>query len=97
MIITYPATFSNSIQVNAKPTDKTNDGLPRVKLCSVVVTSSGENLPCPKCMNTGSLQSYSQNNESVLNGYDSFKWSLPQVRNFNFRTTADNPNVNKMT
>ncbi|CAF0786583.1 unnamed protein product [Brachionus calyciflorus] len=96
LVIEFPSTFNNYLEVEAIPNLDTIDGKPRAKICSVVITSSGENLPCPKCMNTGSLEAYSQNS-SLYDTYDGILWSLAAVPNYNLRTTADNLDVNKMT
>ncbi len=74
---------------------KPNQNTPRVKMCTVVVTSSGENLPCPKCMNTGQLNNYAQSNTYDIQ--DSFKWTIDHVKNYNIRLIAESENANKMT
>lgn len=92
----FPSGFNNYLQIDAIPTQNTTDLSPRVKVCSVVVASSGENLPCPKCMNTGVLKPYAQNT-SFTKLYDSFSWYVGSVRKLSMRTTLDNPNVDTMT
>ncbi len=83
------------MQVESIPDINTSDGLPRVKICSVVVHQSGENLPCPKCMNQGSVYAYSQNS-TIFNTYDSIQWSVGSVVNYNLRQQFDFPNANQM-
>lgn len=96
LIIEFPQTFNHYFEVEAIPNQETPDGLPKAKICSVVVTSSGENTPCPKCMNTGILSASSQNS-SLYSTYDGIIWSLGAVQNYNLRTTSDKLDVNKMT
>lgn len=84
------------MQVRAYPKSIPSNGLPQIKLCSVVVSSTGENLPCPKCLNSGSLDIYALYS-AAANITDSFVWSLPVIANFAFRNTSDYPNVNQMT
>jgi hypothetical protein len=96
MLIQLPQTFNNYIQVDTIPTQGTPDNSPRVKTCSVVVNNNGENIPCPKCLNSGVLSPFAQNS-TVSNIYDSFSYYLGGVTNYNLRTTADNPQVNTIT
>lgn len=96
MLIQLPQTFNNFFQVDVIPTQGTTDGSPRVKVCSVVSTYTGENVPCPKCVNSGVLEPYPQNT-SVANTFDSFTYYINNVMNYNLRTVADDPNVNNLT
>ncbi|RNA15674.1 hypothetical protein BpHYR1_008571 [Brachionus plicatilis] len=96
MIIDFPQDYNNFMEVESVPVHDTVDGLPRAKICSAVVTSSGENMPCPKCMNKAKLNSFSLNS-SLYSTHDGMTWSLGSVLNFNLRTTNDNPEVNKIT
>ena len=97
MIMDFPDTFNNQLQVIAKPTVIPSNGLPRVKLCSAVIMSTGENLPCPKCMNMASLRTYAETNAGNSTINDAFEWTIPAIMNFGFRNTSESPNANKMT
>lgn len=96
MLIQLPVTYNNYLQVDVIPTQNSSDGAPRVKMCSAVVNYNGENIPCGKCLNSGVLQPYAQNS-SVSSVYDSFSYYVNNVRNYNLRTTSDDPNVNNLT
>lgn len=96
MLIQLPASYNNYLQVEVIPTQNTADGSPRVKLCSVVVNYNGENVPCGKCLNNGVLRPYAQNT-TVSNVYDSFSYYVNNVRNYNLRTTTEDPNANNLT
>ena len=64
-------------------------------MCSAVITSSGENLPCPKCMNNDGISTgYAQNETYKV--YDSFIWTIGSVLNYGLRTESDNASVNTM-
>jgi hypothetical protein len=90
--IKIPTDYSNMLSVNVIPS------LPgRVKICSAIVYASGENLPCPKCLNEQKTISYYKSNESESNVYDSMLWSVNNIHNKNLRSELDdNPNVNLM-
>ena len=65
-------------------------------MCSVAVISSGENVPCPKCMNTGGVVSPYSQNSTLSTVYDSFSWQIPSIVNFGLRSITDNTTVNQM-
>lgn len=93
--VQFPTGFNNLIQVDAIPNQDTVDGFPRVKLCSAVVSWSGQNLPCPKCMNSGIISAYAQN-DTFNSTYDSFTW-YSSVRTYDIVSTNDDPDANTMT
>jgi hypothetical protein len=92
--LTIPSGFNNILQVQALPVQNTTDGKPRVKLCSAVVTYSGENLPCPKCMDTAQVYSYAQlSNYSIP---DAFIWTIDSLANLGLRATSESASANTM-
>ena len=96
VVVNFPTGFNNYLQIDSIPDINTIDGLPQVKICSVIVHASGENLPCPKCMNQGNVNAYSQNN-TLFGTYDSIQWSVSQLTNYGLRTESiDLPKVNQM-
>ena len=66
-------------------------------MCSVAVISSGENLPCPKCMNSGGVLSAYSQNSTYSTIYDSFNWQIGSIINYGLRNETDNKYVNQMT
>lgn len=96
MLIQLPPTYDNLLQVDVIPTQNSSDLMPRVKLCSAVVTYSGENIPCGKCINSGVLKPYAQDT-TASTVHDSFSYYVKKVKNFGLRSTSDDPNVNNVT
>jgi hypothetical protein len=94
--VDFPTVFESYLQVDVIPDISTLDGLPQIKACSVVIYQSGENLGCPKCMNQGTTNPYSQNS-SIFTTYDSLQWSVGSVLNYGLRTKSSYlPTVNQM-
>lgn len=96
MIIDFPHDYNNYFEIESVAVDDAIDGMPRAKVCSAVVTSSGENMPCPKCMNNAKFNSFPLNS-SIYSTHTGIIWSHQSVRNFNLRTIDDQPDVNKIT
>ena len=94
--VDFPIGYNDFVQAEVVPDINTSDGLPKIKICSIVVHSSGENVGCPKCMNQGKVVAYSQNS-SLFTTYDSIQWSVASVLNYGLRTKSiDLPYVNQM-
>ena len=96
MIIDFPHDYDNYLEVESVAVDDALDGLPRAKVCSAVVISSGENMPCPKCMNSAKFNSFPLNS-SLYSTHTGMRWSHESVSNYNLRTINDKLDVNTIT
>ena len=85
------------MQIEATTRLDTPDGSARAKMCSVAFLSSGQNLPCPKCMNTGGTMSFYAQNATYSTTADSFIWQIGSVKNYRLTTLNVGDNINEMT
>ena len=70
----------------------TTDGTPRMKICNVNISSSGENVPCRNCLNYSSQYSYSGSIQTTAN--DRMTWEVINVKNINLRPISENSSAN---
>ena len=82
------------IKIDVIPDQETTDNSTRIKACAIVATSSGQNIPCSKCINDGYNYYYSQYDDEE--DLDSVSWSIQGVRNLNLRKASDFLNVNQL-
>lgn len=72
----------------------TTDGTPRMKICYINISFTGENLPCSSCLNLTSQYSYSEN--AITSAYDRVSWEVINVKNTGLRSTTENSTANDL-
>lgn len=86
--------FSSPIKIDAY--GNTVYGMQLIKIFSLKPLYSGENLPCPQCVNTISSQiKYSKNTIKIAN--DRLTWNISNLKNSNLRSLEENSTVNRIT
>ena len=91
--IDFPSTFDNELKLDVLG-NISSDGLPRMKVCTVKVYSSGENLPCENCLQRDKIISYVDNSSAVA--YDKLTWSINNIKNSNLRSSFENATANRL-